>query len=164
MSTNNTEVEGSIVHVVHVDESGAEPEKTALALTTDDGVGELDIDEDEESINLSSVRRTRRYRTHNEPTLEVESLIAADMDAAELLGIVDEEGALDFSNDARRFGEDEYLHIEYFNDEGATEPELIHRFGEVETVNPSIDPSETPPLMSWDMWIHGEIILHYDDS
>ena len=160
MATNENEVTGNLVHVTHVDESGTDPVETVLALTTKDGL-EFSTDEDEEDINLSSERRTRRYRTHNTADLSVESLVAVDMEAAEMVGIVDSNGKLDFSEASRRLGPEEAIHIEYYSDEGATSAELVHRFEDCEAANPEVDIGNNPPLMSWDWIVHGDVYLNY---
>lgn len=160
MPTTETEVQGSIVHVVHRDNSGTDPVDTVLALTTSDGIGELTVEEEEQTVNLSRVRRTKRYRGANAPVIEIESLLDVDMEAASLLGITDGNGNLSFDDSDRRLGEDNAIRLEYYADEGASTPELVHELVDVETVNPSVNPSETPPIMGWTFWIHGPITLN----
>lgn len=168
--TNQAEVEGDLVYVMHVDDSGASPVRTVLALTTKDSIS-FETSEEESSINLSSERRSRRYRTHNTATLSVESLIAVDLEAAEQIGFVDtaDDGKLLFDNDSRRWGpaNDEYLEVGYGPDDDDTtfaNLELVHRFEDVEAVNPTIEMGNNPPLLAWDFWIKGDIYLDWTDA
>ena len=165
-TTQATEVEGSVVYVIHVDESGAEDVRTAISLLTKDDL-ELTIDEDEEELDLASERRTRRYRTHNTADLEVSQPFDVDLEAAELAGIVDnaDDGRLTFGTNARRLRpeDDEYIEIAYFNEENLDyeQAELVHRFEDVEAMSPEIDMSEVPPILGWTWIVHGTIYLDY---
>ena len=168
-TTQNREVEGSVVYIIHADwDDGVEEfTRTAISLLTKDDLN-LTVDEDEEELNLASQRRTRRYRTHNTATMEVSSPIDIDLEAASLMGIVDadDDGRLTFGTSNRRLRpeEGEFIEIAYFNEEDLdlTEAELIHRLADVEVANPEIDMSETPPIMGWEWIIHGDIWLDYD--
>lgn len=164
-TTTDTEVEGSIVHVIHVDDTDTEPVRTVLALATKDDL-DISIDEDDEDFDLASERRTRRYRTNNTVDLEVTSVIDVDMEAAELVGIVDAEGKLDFSKEARKIDGDEYVEIAYFDSENADyiDAELVHRFEDLELTGPEVNPSETPPLLSWTWMVEGDVHLAYDEA
>lgn len=166
-TTADNEVEGSIVHVIHVDESTTEPTRTVLALATKDDLS-LSIDESNESFDPAAQRRTRRYRTNNTADLEVASAIDVDMEAMELVGLVDSNGTITFDSGARRISsdDDEYVEIAYFSAENSNyaDAELVHRLEDVEATSPEVDPSATPPLLSWTWWIEGTIHFAYDDS
>jgi hypothetical protein len=168
MATNETtqgsEIEGSIVHVIHIDDSGTEPVRTVLALATKDDIS-LSIDEDNEDFNPAAERRTRRYRTNGTAELEVASAIDIDMEAMELVGLVDSNGDITFDTFDRRLeAPDEYIELAYFTDEGQdyTNAELIHRFHDVEATSPEVDPSATPPLLSWTWWVESTIEFNAD--
>jgi len=62
--STETEVEGSIVNVIHVDNSGTDPARTVLALATKEDTS-ISIDEDDDDFDTGAERRTRRYRTNN---------------------------------------------------------------------------------------------------
>ena len=163
MATNETttdqEVEGSIVHVIHIDNSGTDPVRTVLALATKDDLS-VSVDEDNEDFNPAAERRTRRYRTNGTADLEVASVIDVDMEALELIGLVDSNGNVTFDTTDRRIeSPDEYIELAYFTDEGQdyANAELIHRFEDLELTSPEIDPSSTPPVTSWTWWIEGAI-------
>ena len=168
-TTQATEVEGSVVYVIHVDESETEPVRTAISLLTKDDL-DFSVDEDEEDLELAAERRTRRYRTNNTVDLEVGSPIDIDMEAAELVGIADadDDGRLTFGTEQRRLRpeDDEYIEIAYFNEEGLdySDAELVHRFEDVEAINPEIDMSETPPVLGWTWIVHGDIWLDYSED
>jgi hypothetical protein len=168
-TTSDTEVEGSIVHVIHTtyNDTDSTYERTVLALATKDDLS-LAVDEDDEDIALAAERRTRRYRTRNTIDLEVASVIDVDMEAAEAVGIVDADGKLDFTKANRRIdsSDDEYIEIAYFSDESTdiVDAELVHRFEDLELTSPEIDPSATPPLLSWTWWVEGTVHLSYDPS
>lgn len=168
--TNQAEVEGDLVYVMHVDDSGASPVRTVLALVTKDDVN-FETDEEENSINLASERRSRRYRTHNTATLSVQSLIAVDLEAMSQLGLVDTaaDGELQFDNTSRRWlpSNDEYLEVGYGPDDDDTtyaNLELVHRFEDVEVVNPTIDIGANPPLLAFDFWVNGTVYLDWTDA
>ena len=168
-TTNDNEVEGSIVHVIHAewDDTNAVYDRTVLALTTKDDLS-VSIDESDESFDLASERRTRRYRTNNTIDLEVSSAIDVDMAAAERIGIVNADGELTFDSAARKIGydTDEHIEIAYYNAESTDilDAELVHRFSDCELTNPEIDPSSTPPLLSWTWMVDGTAHLNYDPS
>lgn len=166
-ATSDTEVEGSIVHLIHVDDSDTEPMRTVLMLASRDDMS-FTVEEEEADFNPAAQRRTRRYRTSNTIDFELSSAINVDMEALELLGIVDTDGALTFDTDSRRLrpADDEYIELGYFNAEGAdyADAELVHRFEDVESASPEIDLSETPPVVSWTMWIHGAVQFAYTES
>ena len=168
-TTQDQEVIGSVVYVIHVDESDAEPVRTAISLLTKDDLN-LSVDEEEEELNLAAERRTRRYRTHNTADLEVSAPIDVDMEAAELAGIVDtsDDGRLTFGTGSRRLRpeDDEYIEVAFFDEENMdyADAELVHRFEDVEAINPEVDISSTPPLMSWTWAIHGTAYLGYEEA
>ena len=151
-----TEVRGDLVHVVHVDSSG---NRQLLALCTRDGI-EVSTDEDENDVSLGAERRSRRYRTHNAPTLDVESLIAVDTSAAERVGLVNADGSLSFDNADRRL-EDGSILIEYYDGEDDVGQEFGHRFDDVEAIDVEIDAGNNPPILSWSWAIHGPMWLRY---
>lgn len=165
-NSSDTEVKGPLVYVIHVDESGVDPVRTVLALATKDDIS-FTVDEDDEQFDLASERRSRRYRTNNTADLEVSSVIDVDMEAAALIGIVDgTTGALTFDEADRELlaANDEYIELAYGNDEplaAIADAELIHRFEDLELTSPEIDPSSTPPLMSWTWWVEGAVQLDY---
>ncbi|WP_323192418.1 hypothetical protein [Halostella sp. PRR32] len=168
MATNQksqeNEVEGSIVHVIHVDDSGTDPVRTVLALATKDDIS-VTIDEDNEDFNAAAERRTRRYRTNGTADLEVASAIDVDMEAMKLAGLVDSNGDVTFDTTDRRIeAPDEYVEIAYFRDEAQdyANAELVHRFHDVEATSPEVDPSATPPLLSWTWWVESTIEFNAD--
>ena len=150
------EVSGELVHVVHVDSSG---NRTLLALATKDGLS-IGTDESTEDVDIGAETRTRRYRTSNAPTLEVESVIAVDTSAAEQVGLVDTDGKLTFDKSNRRL-EDGHILIEYYSSEGDPAVDFGHRFDDVEATGVEIDPSSTPPVLSWTWNVHGPAWLRY---
>ncbi|MDJ1434773.1 hypothetical protein [Halostagnicola sp. A-GB9-2] len=161
--TNDNEVEGSCVAVMHVDDSGTDPERTVLALATKDDLS-VPIDEDNEDYNPGSQRRTRRYRTNNTVDLEVQTAIAPELEALELVGIADEEGKVTFAKSDREILEedDEYVELAYFDHQPDFESvdvvedsELLSRFADLELTSPEFDPSETPVQVSWTWWVEG---------
>ena len=162
-TTSSTEVQGSLVSVIHVDESGEEPERTVLALADKDNLS-LSVDEDDEDFNPGSERRTRRYRTNNTIDIEVQSAVSPSLETLELVGIVDEEGKATFSTSDRQILEedDEYIEIAYWDHEPDFETvdvvedsELLQRFADLELTSPEFDPSETPLQVSWTWWVEG---------
>lgn len=170
-STQDVEVEGSVIYVIHAEWDDVEEAytRTAVSLLTKDDL-ELTVEEDEEELNLASARRTRRYRTHNTVTVEVSSPIDVDMETAALMGIVDQtdDGRLTFGTTNRTISsaDGEFVEFAYFNEEGLdlADAELIHRLADVEAMNPEIDMSSTPPLMGWEWIVHGDIYLDYDPT
>lgn len=162
--TTDVEVEGSVVAVVHVDNTGTSPVRTVLALASK---GDLAVTIEEESADFSpgSDRRTRRYRTNNQITIEVASAMATTLEALELIGIVDSNGEVTFGTADREIDSpDHYIEVAYFSDEPdfatvdmVTDSELLHRFEDLELANPEVDPSETPPLASWVWWVEGSM-------
>lgn len=168
--TNTTEVEGSLVSVIHVDESGEDPERTVLALADKENLSTT-VDEDDEDFNPGSERTTRRYRTNNTTDLEVQGAISPDLEALELVGIVDAEGKISFDSADRKILEedDEYIELAYWNHEPDFETvdvvedsELLSRFADLELTSPEVDPSETPPQVSWTWWVNGGYWLNYE--
>lgn len=151
-TTNNNEIQGSIVNIAHV----VDGTKRVLALTTWDDLN-FEVNEEEETAQVTTDRRTKRIRGSNAPVLEVSSLIAVDLDALEEMGLVDSDGAFLSSTSSREL--DGAIHLEYYSEEDGTEDEKTDRFEEVESVNLSINPSETPPVASWTFWIHGKVKL-----
>lgn len=165
--TNETEVEGTIIHVIHVDDSDTEPERTVLALVDRDGMS-MSIDEEEGEFNPAVKRRTQRYRTNNTADLEVSSVMAVDLESMELIGLVDTDGRLTFDTDSRRLrpSDDEYIEIAYGNAEGFdfADAELVHRFEDIEATSPEVNMGDVPPLVSWTFMIHGEIWWNYEEA
>ncbi|KDE60616.1 hypothetical protein EL22_00035 [Halostagnicola sp. A56] len=168
--TNSLEVEGSIVSVIHVDESGAEPVRTVLGLCTKDDLS-VTVDESNEDFNPGSQRRTKRFRTNNTIDVEVASAVAPDLEALELIGVADSDGKITFDSSDRQTGDDEYLEIAYFADEPdfgsvdiPADSELLHRFADCEVTSPEIDPSATPPTASWTFWVEGDAWISYSPS
>lgn len=164
--STDTEIEGSVVFLIHVDDSGTDPVRTILALTSEDDLN-LSIDEDEEEFNPAGDRSTRRYRTNHTVDLEAGSIIDVDFEALELVGLVDADGNLTFDTANRRLdpADDEYLEIGYatLDDESISfsDFDLVHRFHDVELSSPEIDMSATPPLVSWTWMVHGDIVFNY---
>lgn len=162
------EVEGNIINIIHVDDSGTDPQRTVLGLATKDDLS-VSIDESTESWNPSIKRRTQRYRTANEIDIEFTEILATSQDTLELLGLVDADGKLDFDNQSRRLGSDQYLEIAYANkemdyttDPGPSDFELVHRASDVETMLGDIDPSSTPPTASLTVMVHGDLWINAD--
>lgn len=167
MATTDTstedEVQGSIVNVILVDNSGTDPVRTVLALTTKGDLS-VSISESTESFDLAAQRRTERYRTNNEIDIEVSKAISTDQAALEDLGLVDADGAIDFSDASRELGADKFLEIGYSDDEldystdpGPADFELLHRASDVEIMAGDIDPSGTPPTISFTAMVHGDL-------
>ena len=169
MSTTDTstedEITGSIVNVIHVDDSGTDPTRTVLALATKDDLG-ITIDESTESFDPANVRRTQRYRTNNQIDIEVSSAVSTDLADLQLIGLVDDSGAIDFSEEARDLGTDQYIEIgysdaelDYSTDPGPADFELLHRASDVEIMAGDIDPSGTPPTVSFTAMVHGDLVF-----
>lgn len=168
--TNDLEVEGSIVSVIHCDESGTDPVRTVLGLCTKDDLS-VSVDESDDSFDPGSQRRTKRIRTSNTIDVEVASAIAPDLEALELIGVADADGKITFDSSDRKTGEDEYLEVAYFADEPdfdavdiPADAELLHRFHDCEVTSPEIDPSSTPPTASWTTWVEGDAWIDYTPS
>ena len=172
MSTTETstedEVNGSIVNVILLDDSGTDPARTVLALATKGDLS-VSIDESTESFNPAQQRRTERYRTNNEIDIEVTKAISTDQQALQDLGLIDDSGAIDFSDSSRELGTDQYLEVGYSNDEldystdpGPADFELLHRASDVEIMAGDIDPSGTPPTISFTAMIHGDLTFAAD--
>lgn len=180
--TNDLEVEGSQVLVFHADESGSEPEYTGIALQEKDDLS-ITVDEDDDDFNPGGARRTRRYRTNNTADAEVSSAIATDVSGLELIGVAveDDNGmAISFKTEDRRIGfdDDEWVGMAYFKDDVLKQlkngeeidliedSELCHRLDDLKLTSPEIDPSETPPTVSWTWWVEGDPIYidYYPDG
>lgn len=164
-TTTNDEVAGSIIHVLHVDESGTDPVRTLLALFTKEDLT-LTIEDESEDFNPAAERRTRRIRTNNTADLEGSTPFAVDMSAMDLIGFVDSNGKFtsDPANRRLRPSDNEYIEIAYQTTEDASyaDAELVHRFEDVEFTSPEIDMSASPPLASFTAWVHGDIWFSYD--
>ena len=163
--SNDTEVSGELIHVMHVDESGTDPVRTVLALAGKDDLS-LSADEDTEDFNPAAERRTRRYRTTNTGDFELSSVMAADMEALELIGLVDaSDGSLTFDNDSRQLkpADNEFIEISYHDTEAEAyaDAQLVHRLEDVETMSPEVSMSDTPPVTSFTMMVHGAVIFNY---
>lgn len=165
--TNELEVEGSIVAVIHTDESGTEPVRTVLGLATKDDLS-VEVDEDSEDFNPATRRRTSRIRTNNTIDIEVSSAIAPDLEALELIGLSDADGKVTFDSSARKTNGDELIEIAYFDSEPdfetvdvVADSELLHRAEDCELTSPEIAPSETPPTASWTWWVEGDFWVDY---
>lgn len=161
------EIEGSVVFIVHCDESGTDPVRTILALTDEDALS-LSVDEDETSFNPAGNRSTQRYRTNHTVDLEAGSLIDVDFQALELVGLVDSStGEMTFDTASRKIDSSNsmYLEVGYatLDDDNitASDFDLVHRFHDAELSSPEIDISSTPPVVSWTWMIHGDIIFDY---
>lgn len=167
-TSTETELDGSIVNVIHVDDSGTDPVRTVLALATKDDLS-ITIDEGTESFDPANVRRTRRYRTTNEIDIEVTSAISTDLADLQLIGLVDDSGAINFAKADRDLGSDQYLELAYSTDEldystdpGPADFEMVHRASDVEIMAGDIDPSSTPPTVSFTAMVEGELIVDAD--
>lgn len=171
VSTNDAEVEGSIVHVIHAqwNDTDSVYDRTVLALVERDNLT-MTVEESEAEFNPAAERRTRRYRTNNTVNVEISSAVAADLEAMELIGLVDANGDLDFATSSRRLdpmeGDGEFIEIAYFDAEGLTfaDAELVHRLEDVESTSPEIDITEAPPTVSWTMWVHGAVQFAYTET
>lgn len=180
--TSDLEVEGSNVLVFHADDSGTDPEYTGLALAEKDDLS-IPIDESDEEFDPAAGRRTRRYRTNNTVDAEVSSAIATDLSALEKIGVAveDDEGmAITFKTEDRRigYGNDEWVGFAYFKDDVLKrlktgdgvdvieDSELCHRLDDLELTSPEIDPSGSPPTVSWTWWVEGDPIYldYYPDG
>lgn len=166
-STTNDEVEGSIAHVLHVDESGTDPVRTLLALFTKEDLT-LTIEDESEEFNPAAERRTRRIRTNNTIDLEGATPFAADLSAMQLIGFADENGRLTFDPANRRLRpeDNEFIEIAYQTTEGAaySDAELVHRLEDVEFTSPEVDMSASPPLTSFTAWVEGDVWFAYNLS
>lgn len=166
--TETQEVIGSVAYLIHVDDSGEDPVRTAVSLSTKDDL-DFSMEEDEETLDLSAERRTRRYRTNNTADLEVGQPYDVNLEAAALFGVVDVEdnGRITSGTGARRLRpeDDEYIEIAFFDEEGQdfADAELVHRFEDVETYNIELALGETPPIMSWTFMVHGDVYLAWED-
>lgn len=169
-TTNDTKVEGSVAAVIHLTYNDTDLvwERTVLALTTKDDLSAT-VDEDDESIDLSTRRRTQRHRTNNTVDVEVTSAVAPDVEVLTLVGVVDADGNLETGTAARTVdsADDEYIELAYFDyepDFGAVDvvadSELLHRFADCELTSPEIDPSETPITASWTWWVDGTFTVN----
>jgi len=164
-TSTETEITGSIVNVIHVDNSGTDPTRTVLALATKDDLG-VTIDESTESFDPANVRRTQRYRTNNEIDIEVSSAISTDLADLQKIGIVDDSGAIDFSEGSRDLGSEKYIEIaysdaelDYSNDPGPSDYEMTHRASDVEIMAGDIDPSAVPPTVSFTVMVEGTLTV-----
>lgn len=167
-TSTETEITGSIVNIIHVDDGGTDPTRTVLALATKDDLG-ITIDESTESFDPANVRRTERYRTNNQIDIEVSSAISTDLADLQKIGLVDDTGAIDFSDDSRDLGSDEYIEIgysdaelDYSTDPGPADYEMTHRASDVEIMAGDIDPSAVPPTVSFTVMVEGELIVDAD--
>lgn len=158
-------VEGSIVDVIHVDNSGTDPVRTVLAVATKGDLG-ITIDESTESFDPGNKRRTERFRTANQVDVEVTQAIATDTDALSTVGIVDSNGNLSFAPADRDWGADEYLELgyndgelDYSTDPGPSEYELVNRFADCEVMAGDVDPSATPPTVSFTVMVEGDVTI-----
>ncbi|WP_135827299.1 hypothetical protein [Halorussus halobius] len=170
--TSELEVEGSVVAVLHVDESETESVRTVLGNCTKDDLS-ISTDESNEDFNPGSKRRTKRYRTNNTIDVEVASAIAPDLAALEKIGIVDSDGKITFDSSDRKTlaSDDEYIEVAYFDydpDYSAVDveadSELLHRFEDCELTSPEVDPSSTPPTASWTWWVEGGFWVDYSSA
>jgi hypothetical protein len=175
--TNSSEIEGSQVAIILCDETGAEPVRSILALSTKGDLSTA-FDEDSEDFTPGAERQTREYRTNQTFTVEVSSALAADLEAMTEIGLaVDGTDGIEFSTstDDRRigYGEEKYVEIAYLADElpsdlstfdVVADTELLHRFGDCKLMNPEIDPSSTPPMASWEWAVEGEKYIDYDPA
>lgn len=168
--TNELEVEGSITAVIHCDESGADPVRTVLGLCTKDDLS-VSVDESDDDFNPGSQRRTKRFRTNNTVDVEITSAIAPGLEALEMIGVADSDGKLTFDSSDRKVNGDEYLEIAYFADKPdysavdvPTDSELLHRFADCEVTSPEVDPSATPPTVSFTAWVEGDFWINYQPS
>ena len=168
--TNEVEVEASMVAIVHADDSGTDPVRTVLGLTTKDDLS-IPIEEENEDFNPSTERRTRRIRTSNTIDIEVSTAMAPDLEALELVGIADSNGKITFDSSARDLGPDVYIEVAYFADEPEfstvvipDDTELTHRAGDVEIANPEVDPSASPAMMSFTAWVEGDFWVSYSGT
>jgi len=162
----NSKVSGSIVNVIHVDNSGTDPQRTVVALATKDDLS-ITLDESTEDFDPAVQRRTERIRTNNQIDIEVSQALSTEQDALEKLGITDGSGKLTFTNDGRELGSDVYLEIAYSDDEldystdpGPTDFELVHRAADVEIMVDDIDPSETPPTIGFTAMVEGDFTVN----
>ena len=168
--TNEVEVEASMVAIVHVDDSGTDPVRTVLGLTTKDDLS-IPIEEENEDFNPSTERRTRRIRTTNTIDIEVSTAMAPDLEALELVGIADSNGKITFDSSDRDLGPDVYIEVAYFADEPdfsavaiPADTELTPRAGDVEIANPEVDPSASPAMMSFTAWVEGDFWVSYSGT
>ena len=164
--TNQIEVEGAIAAVIHVDDSGTETARTVLGLTTRDGL-EVNVDEDDESWQPSTLRREQRIRTSNTIDISVESAFADDLEAVDLIGIVDgdDDGRVTFDSEDRKWGDDAYIELAWFGDEPdfetvdiVSDSEQLWRGSDIETAGLETD-TDVPPTWSATFWIEGDLYL-----
>ena len=167
-TSTETEITGSIVNVIYVDDSGTDPTRTVLALCTKDDLG-ITIDESTESFDPANVRRTQRYRTNNQIDIEVSSAISTDLADLQKIGLVDDSGNIDFTDESRDLGTDEYIEIgysdaelDYSTDPGPSDYEMTHRASDVEIMAGDIDPSAVPPTVSFTVMVEGELTIDAD--
>lgn len=158
-------LEGSIVNVIYVDASGTDPSRTVLALATKDDLS-VTIDESTESFDKAIRRRTERIRTANEIDIEVSQAVSTDHSGLQKVGLVDSDGKLVFDDESRDLGSDEYIElayssseIDYTTDPGPADFAQVHRAGDVEIMAGDIDPSSTPPTISFTVMVEGDLEL-----
>ncbi|MFC6766016.1 hypothetical protein [Natrinema soli] len=167
---SSAEVEGPVLAIVHVDESGTTPVRTVLAHATKEDAT-LTIEEENEDFNPGAYRRTNRIATNNSVDFELATAMATDTSALELLGIQDSNGRMSFDTSDRALGPDAYIEVHYFSDEPdyttvtlPADAELTHRLGDVEVRNPEVDMSATPPTVSLVMWVEGGVWPNYSEA
>jgi len=183
-ATSELEAEGSniLVAIATWNETDSAYDRTVLALATKEDTS-VTIDEDTEDFNVGGDRRTKRYRTNNEITIEVTQAVATDLSALAELGIADKDATdgvkVNFSTEDRRIGFEDSnpsaLEIGIFKDSVLDEAandnidmiadsELLHRAEGVKIMAGDVDPSATPETVEFEGMVEGDFWLDYDGS
>lgn len=156
-----TELTGAYAEIVKVTDPDGTATKTTLSFTTDDI--ELSIEEEEVSVNKHGENRTIRARQYNTADLTFSSLIEPTLETLDETGIADmgNDGKLLFENDGRTW---DACFVRIFDSEGATTPDLVYRFDEVEWQMDGITLPADFATSGMTGWIHGDIYLDYTES
>ena len=139
-----------------------------LGVTTEDI--ELEIEEDTEDQELSTQRRRLRRRSYNEATLNVESLLSSDLDAADKTGIIDadDDGKLVFDEDGRTWEDGALLRvfdgIEDVAEAADADPDQVVLCEIVEWTTEGVDYSAEFASMALEGMVHGDIYLDYTEG
>lgn len=160
--TRKETISGDIIQVVDADTD------EHLGVTTEDI--ELEIDEDDESQELSTQRRRIRKRSYNEANLNVESLLSSDLDAADKTGIIDadDNGKVVFDSESRTWDEGAILRVyddvDSVADAADAEPEQVVKCETVEWSTEGVDYSDEFATMALSGIIHGDIYLDWSED
>ena len=160
--TRKEVISGDLVQVV---DAGTDEH---LGVTTEDI--EISIDEDTNDQELSTQRRRIRRRSYNEADVEVESLIASDLEALDKTGIVDVEdnGKVVFDEDSRTWDEGALLRVYDGVDDVAeaanTDAVQVVKLETVEWSSDGVDYSDDFVTTGLEGMIHGDIYLDWTEE